>query len=210
MAQETVPQREILGRYRHLRAISTRHHSATLDCLARSAMLEQAKHLGLAWGQILCPESEAEMTLLFDLAIHTAKPGRSRAIDRYAKSVSLQSGSDEALTLEAMRRARFSVWRIERQHETAGAIVTDLLRDSETWLVDEGLALSAELGMTLASRLCWPADFAMTCGVIVPIDAELMEEALFDSAVWLRHTDPNQLADDPRFATATRIALRAD
>jgi hypothetical protein len=136
-------------------------------------MLEQAKHLGLAWGQILCAESEAEMTLLFDLAIHTAKPGRSRAIDRYAKSVSLQSGSDEALTLEAMRRARFSVWRIERQHETAGAIVTDLLRDNETWLVDEGLALSAELGMTLASGLCWPADFAMTCGVIVPVDAEL-------------------------------------
>ena len=98
---------------------------------------------------------------------------RAGLANRRAAEVSnyLQSGSDEALTLEAMRRARFSVWRIERQHETAGAIVTDLLRDSETWLVDEGLALRAELGMTLASRLCWPADFAMTCGVIVPIDA---------------------------------------
>ena len=40
------------------------------------------------------------MTLLFDLAIHTAKPGRSRAIGRYAKSVALQPGSDEELTLE--------------------------------------------------------------------------------------------------------------
>ena len=52
------------------------------------AILEQAKHLGLAYGQALVAESEEEMTLIFDLAIHTAKPGRSRAIDRYAKSVS--------------------------------------------------------------------------------------------------------------------------
>ena len=195
-------QREILDRYHCLRAISTRHHSGALDCLARPAILEQAKHLGLAYGQTLVAESEEEMTLLFDLAIHTAKPGRSRAIDRYAKSVALQPGSDEALTLEAMRRARFSLWRIERRHEAAGVIVADVLRDSETWLVDEGLASSAEPGMTLASRVCWPTDFAMTCGVVIPVDVELIEEALVDGAAWLRHAHPSQLADDPRFATA--------
>jgi hypothetical protein len=41
------------------------------------------------------------MTPLFDLAICTAKTGRSRAIDRYAKSVMVQPSSDEALALEA-------------------------------------------------------------------------------------------------------------
>ena len=154
------------------------------------AILEQAKHLGLAYGQALVAESEEEMTLLFDLAIHTAKPGRSRAIDRYAKSVALQPGSDEELTLDAMCRASFSLWRIERRHETAGVIVADLLRDSETWLLDEGLAFSAEPGMTVASRLCWPAEFAMTCGVIVPVDVELIEDALLDSTAWLWHANP--------------------
>ncbi len=153
-------QGEILDRYHQLRAISTRHHSGALDCLARPAILEQAKHLGLAYGQALVAESEEEMTLLFDLAIHTAKPGRSRAIDRYAKSVALQPGSDEELTLEAMRRAKFSLWRVDRRHEAAGVIVADLLRNSETWLVDEGLAFTAEPGMTarqpplLANRFC--------------------------------------------------------
>jgi hypothetical protein len=78
-------QAEILDRYRHLRAISTRHHSAVLDCLARPAILERAKYLGLAYGQALVAESEEEMALIFDLAVHTAKPGRPRAIDRYAK-----------------------------------------------------------------------------------------------------------------------------
>jgi hypothetical protein len=111
---------EILERYRHLRAISTRHHSAALDCLARPAILEQARHLRLAYGQALVAESEEEMTLIFDLAIHTAKPGRSRAIDRYAKAAALSSGSGEARVLEAMCGARFSIWRIERYHEPPG------------------------------------------------------------------------------------------
>jgi hypothetical protein len=205
-----MPREGILNRYRHLRAISTRHQSAALDCLTRPAILEQAKHLGLAYGQALIADSDEEMTLLFDLAVHTAKPGRSRAIDRYAKATVLPSGSDEAHTLEAMRQARFSIWRIERRHEIAGVIVADLLRDAETWLVDEGLALSAEPGMTLASRICWPADFAMTCGVIVPVDADLMADAVCNSMAWLRYVGPEQVADDPRFATAIyRSALDA-
>ena len=205
-----MPYTEVVDRYRGLRAASTHHHSGALGCLARQAVLEQAKHLGLACGQTLVAESEEEMTLLFDLAIYTAKQGRSRAIDRYAKSVMLQPGSDEALTLDAMCQARFSLWRIERRHEIAGVIVTDLLRDRETWLLDQGLAHSANPGMTVASRLCWPAEFAMTCGVIVPVDVELIEDAFSDSTAWLSYADPQRLADDPRFAAAIyRNAIQA-
>ena len=49
-------------------------------------------------------DTAAEMRV--DLAIYTAPPRRSRAIDRYAKSAQLPPGSDEALMLEAMRAAR--------------------------------------------------------------------------------------------------------
>jgi hypothetical protein len=201
-------QEEILDRYRHLRAISARHHSATLARLARPPILEQAKHLGLAYRQALLAESEEELTLIFDLAIYTAKPGRSRAIDRYAKTANILFGSDETHVLEAMRQARFSVWRIERRHQATGVIVADLLRDSETWLVDEALSVSAEPGTAFASRLCWPADFAITCGVVVPVNADLMEQILLASVGWLRHVDLDKVADDPRFATAIyRAAL---
>ena len=72
-----MPQRDILKRDRHLRGITTRHHSAALARLAGPTLLEQAKHLSLAYGRTLIPESEEEMTLIFDLAVHTAKPGRS-------------------------------------------------------------------------------------------------------------------------------------
>ena len=65
----------------------------------------------VATAQIQAAESFDELTLAFDLAIHTARPDRTRAVDRYAGAAQLQPGSDEALVLEAMRRARFSVWR---------------------------------------------------------------------------------------------------
>lgn len=201
-------RRDVLDRYRHLRAISTRHHSGALDRMARPSFLEQARYLGLAYGQAVFAESEEEMTLIFDLAIHTARPGRTRAIDRYAKAARFPPDSDEAHTLDTMRQAQFSVWQIERHHETVGVLVTDLLRDRETWLVDEALTRCAQVGLAFAGRLFWPAAFAMTCGVVVPVDAALIEDALFDSAAWLRHSDPDQLADDPRFAAAIyRTAL---
>ena len=103
--------------------------------------------------------------------------------------------------LDAIRVARFSVWRFERRHETAGMIVTDVLRDSETWLVDEALTMSAQPGLTFASRLCWPGEFAVTCGVVVPVNADLLEDVVLDSLAW-RRAHPEELAGDPRFATA--------
>ena len=56
---------QILQRYRHLRMISTGHHSGALKFLSRQALLEHAKRLGLATGSMLVAESEAEMTLVF-------------------------------------------------------------------------------------------------------------------------------------------------
>ena len=192
---------KVLERYRQLRAISTRHHSAALEYLSRQAILEHAKRLGLAAGRMLVADSEEEMTLVFDLALYTAKDNRSRALDRYARAASLAPGSDEGRVLEAMRHARFSVWRIHHRHETAGLIVTDVLREVEAWVVDENLEASAPEGLSFAGRVCEPDRFAMTCGVIVPVDRELMEEAALDTLAW-RRGDPEHVAQDPRFATA--------
>src|SRR4051794_2732447 len=117
---------EILQRYRHLRAISIGHHSGAMAFVSKQALLEHAKRLGLATGGMLVAESEAEMTLVFDLALYISKERRSRALDRYARATPLPPGSDAARMLEAMRHARFSVWRITQRHETAGLIITDV------------------------------------------------------------------------------------
>jgi hypothetical protein len=192
---------EVLQRYRHLRLISIGHHSGALKFLSRQALLEHAKRLGLATGGMLVAESEAEMTLVFDLALYTARERRSRALDRYARATPLPPGSDAARVLEAMRHARFSVWRIDRRHEIAGLIITDVLRETEIWLVDEQLEASAPEGLCFAGRISQPDDFAMSCGVVVPVYRELLEEITLDMLAW-RRGDPERVAEDPRFAIA--------
>ena len=89
----------------------------------------------------------------------------------------------------------------------AGLIVQDLLRQSEAWLVDEALEQSAPEGMTMAMRLGTPDVFAMTSGIIVPVDREAMAEVLDEVLPRVRGT-PDQVANDRRFATAIyRVAV---
>jgi hypothetical protein len=59
-----------------------RHHNGALEFLSKSALLEHARHLGLTVGKTPVAESRDELTLAFDLAIHTARPGHARAGDR--------------------------------------------------------------------------------------------------------------------------------
>ena len=60
-------------------------------------------------------------------------------MDRYARTAAVAPGSDENIMLQALLRARFSAWRVERRHETAGLVMLDLMRQEEVWLVDEHL-----------------------------------------------------------------------
>jgi hypothetical protein len=198
---------EVLTRYRRFREISKQHHSAALEFLSKDAIISQARRLGLAQGKTLVLDSMNDLTLAFDLTIHTAPKDRSRAIDRYARAVRLARGSDEGFVLEAMRRARFSIIGILRRHDVAGLIVEDLIRGGEFWLVDEGLESSLPDGVALATRLYTPEGFAMTAGALVPLDIELIEDAIEDMPQLLRK-QPKALIDDRRFAEAIyRVAL---
>src|SRR5665811_1221428 len=118
---------EVLTRYRHFREISKQHHSAALDFLSKDAIISQARRLGLAQGKTLVLDSMDDLNFAFDLAIHTAPKDRSRAIDRYARAARLAPESDEALVLEAIRRARFSIISFVRRHAVATALLDRLL-----------------------------------------------------------------------------------
>ena len=198
---------EVLTRYRHLREISKQHHSTVLDFLSKDTIISQARRLGLAQGKTLVLDSMDDLYLAFDLAIYTAPKERSRAIDRYARAALLAPESDESLVLEAMRRARFSIITIVRRHPVAGLIVKDLFRSVEVWLVDEGLESSLPDGEALATRLYTPEGFAMTAGVLVPLDLELMEDAIADTPQLLCKSCEEAI-EDRRFAEAIyRAAL---
>jgi hypothetical protein len=97
----------VLARYRQLREISKKHHHDILKLISGDAMLQQARRLGLVQGRTLILDDMEEMSYVFDLAIYTAPPRRSRAINRYARSAQLPPDSDEARMLDAIcaRRA---------------------------------------------------------------------------------------------------------
>ena len=94
-----------------------------------------------------------------------------------------------------------------RRHPIAGLIVKDLFRGVEVWLVDEGLESSLPDAAALATRLFTPEGFAMTAGVLVPLDSELIENAVANTPQLL-HKRPDEVIDDRRFAEAIyRAAL---
>ena len=176
--------------------------------MSGDTLLRQARRLGLARGKTLFLDEMEEMNYVCDLAIHTAAAGRSRAIDRYARSARLAARSDEALVLEAMRASRFSILVVERRHETAGLIATDVFRRAEIWLVDIGLESSMPDGGMMATRLFTPERFAMTAGVNVPFDLDLIEDLYAALPRRLGESELTALVDDWRFAEAIyRIAL---
>jgi hypothetical protein len=199
---------EALERFRHLQEISFRLQREAAKFISYQAMMDHAKRLGLALGRELMAETRTEIMLIGDLALHTAREGRSGALDRYARAAGLPPGSDEALVLDALRHARFSVWVIERRHEVAGLVVKDILRRTEAWLMtNEEMAADAPLGEAFAGRVCNVGEFLISCGAVVPVHRDLMEEVQLDPLAF-RRGDPHEVAQDPRFASAIyRIAL---
>lgn len=200
---------DVLARYRHLREISKRHHSKVLSFLPRNAVLDQARRLGLAVGRTILLDNMDEMTLAFDLAIHTAPAGRSRAIDRYARSTAFPRGSDEALVLDAMCGACFAIIVIKDRHPAAGLLVTDVFRETDLWLVDEGLEMSLPEGAACATRYYKPDDFAMTAGVCVPVDLVLLG-TIVAAVPQLLSKSRAEAIGDRRFAEAVYRAAIAD
>jgi hypothetical protein len=198
---------DLIARYRHLREISTQHHSAALNFLSRDAIISQARRIGLTQGKTLVLDSMDDMYLAFDLAIYTAPKDRSRAIDRYAKGARFTWGSDESIVLEAMRRARFSIISFVRPHPVAGLIVKDLFRGVEIWLIDVGLESSLPQEAALATRLFTPDRFDTTAGVLVPLDLELIEDAIAATPQLLRK-GYEEVINERRFAESIyRVAL---
>jgi hypothetical protein len=199
---------KVLERYRRLREISQRHNSAVQKLISQESILQHARRLGLARGRTFILDGIDDLTYALDLAIHTAPPGRSRAIDRYAETARATFDADEKLMLDAMRAALFSLLRIERRHPIAGLVATDLCRDTERWLVDVGLESSIPDGATLATRLYTPGDFSMTAGVNVPLDATTLLRLIDELPRHMQGQPLEVLVDDRRFAEMIyRIAL---
>ena len=158
--------------------------------------------LGLLCDRILLLDSMDQMAFLCDLAIYTAPPDRTSAIERFARHAKFAPESDEARVLNAKRKARFTACMVKRRHEIAGLVMGDLLRRTEFWLVDEGLEQTLADGDTLVTRVFSPDAFSVTCGVMMPVDLGIMTDVFYEVVPRLNHHTIEQICQDRRFAEA--------
>jgi hypothetical protein len=191
----------ILSRYRRYRDIRTDIQTTVLENIPHSRFLECARRIGLSDGKLLFTNNQVELTLAFDLALYTANPGRTRAIDRCARKRLETSGPDETLVLKGLQASRFSIFRVIRRCEPAGVLLEDLMRGGVISLLDEGLEQSARFDDVFAMRIAPIEEFVMTCGAIVPISFEIFEEMtkFFSEGT---SAELAALADHRRFAAA--------
>jgi hypothetical protein len=198
-------RQETIDRYRHLREVAKGYLSGALKHLSKSAINDAARRVGLLSRGTIVADSFDEMTLAFDLAVLGPQRGHSSAIDRYARAHPPAPGSDEAVTLDALRHCRFHIIRVLRRHETAGLIVEDIVSHGELWLMDEGLEMTASEGAAFGTRLLRLDGFHMTAGAAVPLTRDVLEAAIASRPVWL-NDDQLRFADDPRFPEALYAA----
>jgi hypothetical protein len=193
---------DLLDRYLHLREISKNLHHDVLRSISAETLLNHARRLGLAQGKTFVLDQEDEMYYVYDLAIYTAPADRSRAIDRYARLARFEPQTDERLMLDAMRASQFAILLIERRHDQAGLIATDILRNSKVWLLDIGLESSMNEGELIATRLITPGSFSMTAGVNVPFEIEMLEAICALLPRSIGNSKLSRVAEDRRFAEA--------
>jgi hypothetical protein len=163
---------DIVQRYRQLRGIAAEIQNAALGLVPDEALVEFGRRIGGVRKRTLALDDD-EMMLVEDLAIHTARNGRSRAIDRYARAAKFAQDSDQARILEALCNARFTVFEIEGTAMSAGVMIRDLRGNGKFHLMDLGIAMSAKSEALFVGRLMEIEGFVMSCITCLPLQEEL-------------------------------------
>jgi hypothetical protein len=191
---------DILSRYRRYRDLRTDIQTSALENIPHSSFLDYAKRIGLSDGKVLFTDDIVELTLAFDLALYTARAGRTRGIDRCARRRMKTAKPDEALVLEGLQASWFSIFAAIGRCEPAGVHFQDLIRGGTISLVDEGLEQSVKPGDVFAMRVAPIEEFVMTCGAVVPMNTETVEEIIELVTDGVPDAVLAALADDWRFA----------
>jgi hypothetical protein len=162
---------EIRDFYGRCAAARQRLQEMAVQAQPREKVLEQMRRLGVALDPDMGQPSPEELGYAFDLAIYTAPPGRSRAIDRVARQHARLPG-EGALVLNALSHSWLSIFRVLDTHPEEGVIAEDALLGGEVWLVDQDLGESAPPGAIIASRVGRVWGFCITCGVVAGLDED--------------------------------------
>jgi len=205
MTNTSVTRRDVVTNYRAARQAICQHLNAAVKFASGKAIKDAARRIGLLSNSTIVADCFSEMTLAFDLVVFGARADRSRAIDRYARASHFPAGSIEATVLAAMQASTFRIVQVKTRHDVAGLIVDDVFGQNELWLMDEGFEATLTDGVVLATRLVHLDPFCSTAGASVPLERNVLRDALFSLAARHKAFGPATL-DDPRLPEAIYAA----
>jgi hypothetical protein len=193
---------DALARYLKRRDVCLQINHALLKVLDKEATQEAGLRLGILQRGILVFDSESEMPILFDYAIHFYRTHGRNAVDTYLEKTPPPEGSPEMLYLQALRRSHYSFLRVDGSEPGRGLAVQDMLRDEPGFLVDVALSKTAWKGMIIATRVVPWEDYLTTSGAALPVTVPVMKdvqkalERTFDSgSLDLQRLTPDQEAE---------------
>jgi len=132
--------------------------------LARDALDEGGRKLGLLRNDIFVFDNEEDTAVLMDYCLYHVRRNGRNAVEQYCLDHPPAPGTDESACLRAMQAAIHSLFRVDAVEPGVALAVTDLATDAQYLLVDIGLSQSAKPGVLLLSRLLLFEDFAATGG----------------------------------------------
>jgi hypothetical protein len=160
---------EIVAEYLRLRKVAERLNHRLVETLPKDVLDEGGKKLGILKGNTLVLDSEDQIAVLMDFCIYNVRRGGQNAVERYVANSPPTPGSDEALILEAMQRAWYSLFQVQSAVPGSGVAALDVLREREVFITDVSMSRSGVRGLVLASRLIPFDAFTMTGGAGLPV-----------------------------------------
>ncbi|HNQ22813.1 MAG TPA: SEC-C domain-containing protein [Phycisphaerae bacterium] len=201
---------ELLGRYRRLRALMRDLHSELTRMVPKDTLTQCARKLGLLVHDTLVFDSEEEMSVLMDYCIYDGWVGQHNAVTRFLAKQPYAAGTDQALLLDGMSRARYSLFQVESVAEGVGINCRDVLRGDGGTIVDEGLGNTASHAVVFAGRLVVLPELGMTTGAVLGVDADTLADivnVLENEAEGVGGADINNLTP-PEAAALSSLIIR--
>jgi hypothetical protein len=171
-----------------------------------------AKDLGMWQDGSLVLQSESEMTIFWDFAMHHYRQEGSNAFERYLAQAPPDMDPNERLFLEASVKSRYTIFQVDNLVPNLGANSSDLLNGDSFFMADQRLSQAGFPGLIMASRIIDLPGFSMSVGANIVLSVALykaMVRVLGESFGNRRPAELN-IEDQARFQALIIIMARAN
>ena len=139
---------------------------------------EISKRLAVG-GEPVADSEEAAMLLqagVIDIALFTAPPGRSTAVERLAKQLRPKPSSDDGKLLAGMLKARLALFEVTGRDGEGPLNALDIMTGEALRIEDAALAAQRPpAGRRFAARLVPVGGLSVVVGAAIPIDDDLLD-----------------------------------